>query len=105
MHNFFHSAMLAVAVIKSGQVGIAGATRHALDRALLGLRTLIQGALSEVRLTVGPKAPVERTNLAEFIAHVQVSGGWRRRRENPSLSSANAKSGASLAFERGLRVT
>ena len=74
MRNFLESAMLAVAVIKSGKVAVAGATGHALDRALLGLRTLIDGALSEVRLTVGATAPGERINLAEFIAQVEISG-------------------------------
>jgi hypothetical protein len=53
MRNLLDSAMLAVAVIKAGKVAVAGATGHALDRALLGLRTLIDGALSEVRLSAG----------------------------------------------------
>lgn len=45
MRNLLDSAMLAVAVIKSGKVAVAGATGQVLDRALLGLRTMIDGAL------------------------------------------------------------
>ena len=74
MRNLLDSAMLAVAVIKSGKVGMAGATGQVLDRALMGLRAMIDRAVAEVRISAGMTAALERINIAEFISHVQVAG-------------------------------
>jgi signal transduction histidine kinase len=74
LRNLLNSAMLAVAAIKAGNVGIAGATGAVLDRSLLGLRNLIDRSLVDVRLTVGLPAAREHIDLAEFVAQVQVAG-------------------------------
>jgi signal transduction histidine kinase len=74
LRNLLDSAMLAVAAIKAGDVGIAGATGAVLDRSLIGLRNVIDRSLADVRLMVGMPAPRERISLAEFIADVQVTG-------------------------------
>jgi len=73
LRNLLDSAMLAVAAIKGGDVGMGGATGAVLDRSLIGLRNVIDRSLADVRLAVGLPAQRERIGLAEFIAEVQVA--------------------------------
>lgn len=49
LRNLVNTATVAVNVIKSGNVGLGGATGQMLDRSLLGLSVLIDEALEEVR--------------------------------------------------------
>lgn len=67
------NAMLALAAIKKGNVGVAGATGAVLDRSLMRLRTLVDRALVEVRLTAGMPERRERVALSQFIGEVQVA--------------------------------
>ena len=41
LRNFLTTATLALSIIKSGNVGLSGATGMILDRSLTGMRTLI----------------------------------------------------------------
>ena len=74
LRNLLDSAMLAVAAIKRGHVGMAGATGAVLDRSLVGLRKVIDRSLADVRLAVEIRTQRERIGLAEFIAEAQVAG-------------------------------
>src|ERR1051326_924936 len=51
--NLINTAMLAVDVIKHGNVGIAGSTGAVLDRSLKGLQNLCDRVLVDVRLRAG----------------------------------------------------
>lgn len=73
LRNLLNSAMLAVVAVKSGTVGLHGATGGVLDRSLIGLRELIDGSLAEVRLTAGVFTPQTRLSVSEFIEGVQVA--------------------------------
>jgi len=59
--------------MKSGNVGLAGATGAVLDRSLIGLRNLIDRSLADVRVMAGMPARRELVALKPFIAEVQVS--------------------------------
>lgn len=73
LRNHLNSAMLAFTAIKSGSVGLTGATAAVMDRSLVGLRRLIDRSLSEARTTAG-MAPQRRLfSLADFVAEVQLS--------------------------------
>src|SRR5688572_5023538 len=74
LRNLLDAAMLAVAAIKAGGVGLRGATGAALDRSLIGLRIVIDRSLADVRLSVGMPTRRERVALADLIAEVQVAG-------------------------------
>src|SRR6185436_15222809 len=63
----------AVAAMKSGNVGLAGATGAVLDRSLIGLRNLIDRSLADVRVMAGMPARRELVALPAFIAEVQIS--------------------------------
>ena len=73
LRNLIANAILAVATIKKGTVGLSGATGALLDRALIGLRDLVDRTLVEVRLTGGIAERRERINVAQFIGDVQVA--------------------------------
>src|SRR5688500_9715653 len=51
LRNLVNTATLAVTALKAGNVGLTGATGAVLDRSLVGLRTLIDRALAEVRMS------------------------------------------------------
>jgi signal transduction histidine kinase len=73
LRNLIQSATLALSAIKSGNVGLAGATGAILDRSLIGLRNLIDRSLADVRITAGMPPRSGRFSLAHFIAEVRAS--------------------------------
>lgn len=75
LRNHLNTATLALAAIKSGNVGVSGATGGVLDRSLIGLRQLIDRSLTEVR--IGPGMTLHRAvfSLADFIGEVKYSAG------------------------------
>lgn len=77
MRNHLNTAILAIAAIKGGGVGLQGATAGALDRSLIGMRHLIDHALMRVRLSADDPAGETRTlvEMAPFILDVQVAAG------------------------------
>ena len=73
LRNLLQRATLAVAVIKSGSVGMAGATAGVLDSSLVSMSNLIDRSLAEVRMTAGMPARYELISVAEFISEVKVT--------------------------------
>jgi signal transduction histidine kinase len=73
VRNLLNSATLALTVLKEGSVGLKGATGAVLDRSLIGLRSLIDRSLSEVRMTAGMPAHHQLFSLAEFIEEMKLS--------------------------------
>lgn len=73
LRNLVHTAMLATTAIKTGNVGISGATGAVLERSLIGLRGLIDRSLADVRATVGMPARFELMSLAALIAEFRLS--------------------------------
>lgn len=86
MRNLLNTAILAVAAIKRGNVGFSGATAGALDRSLIGMSTLIDRTLTEVRLEVGTKAAREAIEMGPFIADVQVAAALEASSRNCELT-------------------
>jgi signal transduction histidine kinase len=73
LRNQLNTATLALAAIKSGSMGLSGATGGVLDRSLVGLRTLIDRSLAEVRIGAGMTLRRTVFNLANFIGEVKYS--------------------------------
>jgi signal transduction histidine kinase len=73
LRNFVTTATLAVNIIKSGNVGLSGATGQILDRSLLGMRTLIDRSLAEVRIESGSVIEPQVFSLAGLIAELKVT--------------------------------
>jgi signal transduction histidine kinase len=70
LRNFLHIATYAVTAIKSGNVGMSGATGKMLDRSLIGMRNLIDRSLAEVRVTAGLPPRLQSVRLADFLEEV-----------------------------------
>jgi signal transduction histidine kinase len=100
LRNLLDSAMLAVAAIKSGDVGMAGATGAVLDRSLTGLRDVIDRSLADVRLAVAMPAQRERIDLAEFVAEVQVAGMLEARARRCTLTVTPVEPGLAVDADR-----
>lgn len=67
VRNHLSNAVLALAAIRAGNVGLAGATGAVLDRSLVSLKNLIDRSLAEVRMTAG--MPVQHTLFSRRLHH------------------------------------
>jgi len=73
LRNLIGTAILSVAAIKKGDLGLAGKTGAVLDRSLIGLRDLVNRTLVEVRLMAGIPERRARVSVADFIDEIQVA--------------------------------
>jgi signal transduction histidine kinase len=73
LRNFITTATHAVAAMRTGQVGLSGPTGAVLDRCLIGLRSLVDRSLTEVRLGTAMPARQKLLSLADFIADVKLA--------------------------------
>ena len=73
LRNLIQKATLAVSAMKSGNVGLAGATGAVLDRSLIGLRNLVDRSLADVRVTAGMPPRRQLIPLDAFITEVKIS--------------------------------
>lgn len=73
LRNDIHTATLAVSAIRTGGVGMGGATGAVLDRCLIRLRSLVDRSLAEVRVTAGMPARSEIVSMADFVADIRIS--------------------------------
>ena len=95
MRNLLNTSILAVSAIKRGSVGLNGATAAALDHSLLGMRTLIDRTLAEVRLKGGhPRR--ELIDMGVFVAEVRVAAAFEAEQRGYALTV--------LLLEPGMRV-
>ena len=88
LRNLIGTATLAAAAIKTGEVALNGATAAVLDRSLVGMRTLIDHTLAEVRLTAGMPRQNQVFSVADFIAEVKVTSSLEAAARDCSLSVA-----------------
>ena len=73
LRNLIHTATLAFAAIKAGSVGVTGPTGAVLERALIGLRTLVDRSVADVRVAAGLPPRHELISLADFIDQIGTS--------------------------------
>ncbi|MGX9713123.1 sensor histidine kinase [Janthinobacterium lividum] len=73
LRNHLGTASLAVAALKQGGMGLSGATGAVLDRSLVGLRTLIDRSLAEVRVEAGLTLQRSVFFLSNFISELNYS--------------------------------
>lgn len=70
LRNHINTAMLAVSYLKTGAVGISGATGGVLVRSLQALKNIADHSIADVRMTAGLPSRSQRVNLADFIATI-----------------------------------
>ncbi len=101
MRNLLNSAIVAVASMKRGIVGVSGSTAAILDRSLMGMQVLIDRSLAEVRLEAGL---VKLTNLPvlEVIDEVVIGTALFAEKRNLRLVVGPADHTAIVAADRQL---
>jgi signal transduction histidine kinase len=102
LRDLIHTAMLAVTAMKTGKVGLGGATAAALDGSLIGLRTLVDRSLSEVRMTAARRVRLQRIDLSEFIAIVKISAALEAQARGCQFSVAAVEPNLALDVDRDL---
>jgi len=73
LRGHLNTATLALHSIRTGDVGLKGATGAILDRSLVAMAKLIDRSLSEVRMTAGVKSLHHLFSVADFIAEVKLA--------------------------------
>jgi signal transduction histidine kinase len=86
LRNLVSTATLAFAVIKTGNVGAAGATGAVLDRSLVAMRNLIDRSLADVRVTAGLPVRHALLSVADLIAELDTAASLEARHRGCELS-------------------
>lgn len=73
LRNLLTTTTLAVNVIKSGNVGLSGATGQIVDRSLMAMRTLIDRSLAEVRMESDWVIEPQVFSLSRLIAELKLT--------------------------------
>jgi hypothetical protein len=73
LRNHLQTATVALAAIRAGNVGVAGATAAVLDRSMIGMRNLVDRSLTDVRAIAELPARRKMIALSDFIAEIQLS--------------------------------
>ena len=100
MRNMLNTTILAITAIRMGSVGFGGATAGALDRSLIGMRTLIDRTLAEVRLEGGGPPLRERLEIGPFIAEVRVAAALEARQKGCALTVPEIATGLFVQADR-----
>jgi signal transduction histidine kinase len=88
LRNLLQTATVAVTAIKLGNTGLSGATGAVLDRSLIGLRTLIDRSLADVRASAGMPVQRQLISVADFIADVKISASLEAQSRQCGLTVA-----------------
>jgi signal transduction histidine kinase len=67
LRNLLFAASLALKAVRTGHVGLTGATSTVLDRSLIGMRHLIDRTLADVRAAEGISPRMQLTSLAQSV--------------------------------------
>lgn len=102
LRNALSVALLTVAAIKRGNVGLVGATGAVLDRSLLGMSEVIARTLADVRLTAGISGLRERAPVAELIAEVQLSAALEAQARECELAISPIDQALTIEIDRQL---
>jgi signal transduction histidine kinase len=86
LRNLLHTAALAFTAIKMGNVGVGGATGAVLERSLIGLRTLVDRSLADVRVAAGMLPRHELLHLTDFIDEISVAALLQARASGSTFS-------------------
>lgn len=105
LRNHLFTATLALTAIRDGDLGLKGATGSILDRALVGMRTLIDRSLSSVRMTAG--LPESRTlfSLAEFIGELKLASSLEAQVRQCTLTVSHVDPILALEGDRGVMLS
>jgi signal transduction histidine kinase len=99
LRNLLNTALLAYTAIKGGHGAVAGATGAVLDRSLEGLRSLVDRALADVRLSAGLQTRRDVVALDVVLEEVRIAAQLDASARGVGFS-ASVETGLSIATDR-----
>jgi signal transduction histidine kinase len=99
LRNLLNTAMMAFAVLKTGNVGVAGSTGNVLHRSLMASSALISRSLAEVRLTQGLQNR-EPFAVSGFIGEVALAAILEANARGIVLTVTPGDDGAAIHADR-----
>ena len=99
LRNLMNTAILALEVLRTGNVGVGGSTGQVLYRSLVGARDLIGRSLAEVRLTQGIENR-ERIQMSDFIDGLVAAARLEASARGLTLTVLAAEEGVAIEADR-----
>ena len=99
LRNLLSTAIMALEVLKTGNVGVAGSTGNVLHRSLMGARALIDRSLAEVRLSHGIQNR-EQFLVSAFIDELVPAATLEARARGIGLTVIPADEGVAIEADR-----
>ena len=100
--KLLQTALIALRALRTGNVGLAGATGAVLERSLLALRNLVDQSLADTPAMVAMPARRELISLAELIGDVQLAASPEARARESRLVVRAAGVGLAVEGDRGM---
>lgn len=101
LRNKIHSATLAFAVLKDGQVGLGGSTGAVLERSLRGLQDLITRSLTDVRVEAGVQHR-ERINVRDLVEELEAEAAMAANARGHQFTVTEVEPGLEIDADRPL---
>jgi signal transduction histidine kinase len=105
LRNLLHTATLAFTAIKAGGVGAAGSTGAVLERSLIGLRTLVDRSLADVRVAAGLPPRHALISLAEFVDEIRISALLEARARGCRFIASHVDDGLAIDVDRDILLS
>jgi signal transduction histidine kinase len=105
LRNLLSTAALSLAALRSGNVGLTGATGAVLDRSLVGMRNLIDRSLAEVRVAAGLPGSHAVFSLAEFIGEIKLAATLEARVRQCGFAVSEVDKTLALDADRDLLLS
>lgn len=102
LRNLLQTATLAMNAMKANAVGVNGATGALLERSLVGLGSLIDRSLADVRVTAGMPVRRQLVPLSRFLAEVTISGSLEARAHGCVLVVSEVEEGLVVVADRAM---
>ncbi len=102
LRNHIYTASLAVTSMKTGNVGLAGATSAVLDRSLIALRSLVDRTLSDVRVAAGPPTPQHLMSVAHLITEITGTAALEAHARECTLVASEVDATMAVQADRDL---
>ena len=102
LRNLLHTATLAFTAIKLGNVGVHGATGAVMERSLIGLRTLVDRSLADVRVAAGMPPRHELVSVAEFVDQMGVSASLEASARGCRFTVSHVEEGLAVDVDRDM---
>ena len=100
LRTLLQTASVAAAAIKAGNVGVAGATGAVLERSLIGLRSILDRSLADVRVTAGMPPRCRLLRLEELIQEVKVSAALEAQAQGCGFAVSAVEPGLAIVADR-----